>query len=205
MPARCQICTSPYLQQISDLIDSNTLTLKQIAEQFSVSVFSLSRHCARHRNPAPAAGSVGADIETWLSRANDEYLLARADDDSRGAVAALIAGLRATESKMKALERKAEQQEEAGEEEDFRFPISDLDGVTQLLTQTPVDPVDQEKLKLALEKCRLLNRPDLLVVFWKAYEDPVFASELSSWTAMWQSAKDKGEPDAIPQETARAN
>ena len=39
MPARCQICTSPYLQQISDLVDSNTLTLKQIAVQFSVSVF----------------------------------------------------------------------------------------------------------------------------------------------------------------------
>ena len=207
MPARCQICTSPYLQQISDLIDSNTLTLKQIAVQFSVSVFSLSRHCARHRRPAePASEATSNDIQIWLDRCHAQYEAAVFDNDARAAIQTLAQGLRACEARQKQLEREREEvAQEAGEDGDFRFSISDLDGVNLLLSQTEPDPVDVPKIEEALKRCRLLNLPDGMVIFHRMIESPAFAQDLLRWAALWEPTK-KGEAanesEFIPQATA---
>jgi hypothetical protein len=101
---RCSICNSEHCAAIDDLADSGTATMKEIAQQFHCSYPALVRHCARHRNPAPATapGSNGGDSQTeivkWLQRADDQYLLASANADQRGAVTALVAGLRACEA-----------------------------------------------------------------------------------------------------------
>jgi hypothetical protein len=205
MPSRCSICSrTADLAAISDLVDAQ-VPLKEIASQFHCSYSALVRHCARHRNPAaPEAGSAGTDIAIWLSRAEDQYKAAVFDNDQRGAIQALVAGLRACEAKAKQAERDQEVAEEAGED-DGRISIQDLDGVVELLTQTPDVPADQAKIKIALDKARILCKPDMVAVFYRAYENFAFASDLMTWAASWQPAQ-KGDSDAVIQtETARAN
>ena len=159
-------------------------SIKAISEMFKVSRYSLSRHLNHHRNPAVSVGSAGGDISTWLSRANDEYLLARADADSRGAIQALIAGLRACEAKAKQAERQAEAAEEE-ESDDGRVSIGSLDDVMEMFNRVPDDPVDREKLTLALAKARELNRVDGMTIFYRMLENGEFASDLVTFATNW--------------------
>ena len=115
-------------------------------------------------------------------------------------------GLRACEARQKQLEREREEvAQEAGEDGDFRFSISDLDGVNLLLSQTEPDPVDVPKIEEALKRCRLLNLPDGMVIFHRMIESPAFAQDLLRWAALWEPTK-KGEAanesEFIPQATA---
>jgi len=48
---KCSICTSPHLVAIGDLLDGGA-TQKDIAAQFKISKYAISRHL-RHANPAP--------------------------------------------------------------------------------------------------------------------------------------------------------
>jgi hypothetical protein len=109
---RCTICNSPNLAAISDLADAN-VSLKEIAAQFHCSYPALVRHCARHRNPAPApATENGETLEVqaarWLSRADDVYASSTANQDTRGQVQALTAAFRGLE-----LQHKSEKAAEA--------------------------------------------------------------------------------------------
>jgi hypothetical protein len=83
---------------------------KDVAQQFGVSKFAISRHI---RHVAKQAQEVEdndspTEIAKWLCRADDQYLLAVANADQRAAVQSLVAGLRAIESKAKAAEREFE-------------------------------------------------------------------------------------------------
>lgn len=203
MPGKCSICTHENVTQMESLADSGE-SIKAIAEQFNVSRFSLSRHINHHRNSSPAAGSASTDLEIWLSRANDEYLLARADADSRAAIQALIAGLRAVEAREKQAERDHEAVEE-DKSEDSCVSIGSLDEIVSMLTEVPDDPVDRAKLKEALARARALNRPDAVAIFFKMTECNEFAEDLATYAATWQPPT-KGEaandPELVPQTTA---
>jgi len=107
MPVKCSICSNPNRAAIDDLLDAGT-NQKDVAVQFGVSKFALSRH-ARHTPEVEAAGGDSpAEIEKWLGRADDQYLLAVANADQRGAINALVAGLRAVEAQAKSEEREEE-------------------------------------------------------------------------------------------------
>jgi hypothetical protein len=127
MPARCTICSHANVQEMDDLAHGGE-SLISISERFHVSRFALSRHC-KHRKPEPVAENTGGDsqeeIQVWLDRANDQYLLAVADADQRGAVTALVAGLRAVETKM----RSVQQQEETTPEVDPQLSIEAIDRI----------------------------------------------------------------------------
>lgn len=107
MSKACSICSHISVQAIDDLADSGE-TLISISERFHVSKFALSRHC-KHRKPEPvvetAEGGSREEIQKWLQRSDDQYLLACANADQRGAIQALIAGLRAVEAQAKSEER----------------------------------------------------------------------------------------------------
>ncbi|MFZ3277663.1 MAG: hypothetical protein WA182_12240 [Candidatus Sulfotelmatobacter sp.] len=189
MPSKCQVCVSPFLSQISDLLDQNTLTLKQISEQFNISVHSLSRHCARHRNEAPESPAETAnDISLWIQRCDDQYRAAVFDSDSRSAIQALGQGLRAVEARQKQLEREREVTDEEGES-DGRISVSSLDQMMELFDQVPVTRTDAAKLEEALRRARALNRVDGMQIFHRMIENNEFAEDLVTYATSWTPTK----------------
>jgi hypothetical protein len=103
---------------------------KFVAGQFpGMSRFALSRHwrnCLATPPPATESGNGDsrAEISKWLQRADDQYQVAQVDADQRGAVASLVAGLRATEALVRSEERAAKLAPEA---EAGAFTLSQLD------------------------------------------------------------------------------
>lgn len=98
MPSRCSICSNSNLAAIDDLLDAGT-NQKDVAVQFGVSRFALSRHC-RHRQPEskPADPDVlEQQARTWRERADHLWITATADSDSRAQAQAIAAGLRSCE------------------------------------------------------------------------------------------------------------
>jgi hypothetical protein len=111
--ARCSVCDSPNATAIDDLLNAG-VTQKDVAQQFSLSKFVVSRH-VRHAKQEANGNDVGqTEIAKWLARADDQYLLAVANADQRAAVQALIVGLRGIEAKAKSDEREAEASQEQG-------------------------------------------------------------------------------------------
>jgi hypothetical protein len=80
-----------------------------VAAQYSVSSFSVGRHKRKHLFAAAAPIATDADeISVWLARADQIYTQATVDQDSRGMVSALTAGLKALDAKQKNQERQRE-------------------------------------------------------------------------------------------------
>ena len=135
MATRCQICLSKHLTEISDLLDSNTMTLKEISTQFGCSYPSLVRHAARHRGPAVpeaegAGGTTGDDLQSrsdllW-SRSNEVWARSTVDADLRSQISSIQTGLRSLELASRQAEREAERV--AGDESnDGRVILQELD------------------------------------------------------------------------------
>lgn len=112
MAKPCSICNSPDGAAIDELLDAG-MTQKAVADQFGLSKGSISRH-ARHAKQQVEGNDSETEISKWLSRADDQYLLAVANADQRGAVQSLVAGLRAVEAKVKSDERAFEKEQEQG-------------------------------------------------------------------------------------------
>jgi len=81
--------------------------LKQIAQEVpGANVFALSRYKKKFFHSQPETdGDPREEVRKWLSRADDQYLMAVANADQRAAVQSLVAGLRAVESRFKVEER----------------------------------------------------------------------------------------------------
>lgn len=134
--SKCSICAHTELPAIESALASGTFK-KDVAAQFGASVYALSRH-VKHSSPASAHTRTSQDeLVKWLSRADDQYLLAVADADQRGAVAALVAGLRAVEARLREEERAAEsEQQTAGTE--TPVTLEEIDRIVQsALNETP--------------------------------------------------------------------
>jgi hypothetical protein len=205
MSVKCSICQHPSARQIDDLLDAGE-SKKSVAAQFSVSVHALSRH-SRH-GVVPDSDSLEAQAAKWRLRADDLWQHATADADVRGQAQAVAAGLRSCEMQARAAEKKAEvQAKSAAEVDDGKISIGSLDELVAVLTQANPSPIDAEKIKIALEKGSVLNRPDAVQLFYRMYESREFTEAISNWAATWQPPQ-KGEPDEsqpISQVSARAN
>jgi transposase-like protein len=119
--SRCSICNSEHCAEIDNLVDSQSLTLKEIAQQFGVSYPALVRHCARHGKNALAPAreteisDLTAEAEKWRVRADQVWEQSVADQDTRGQVQALQAGLRSVELQHRQEQRAAEPKPENSE------------------------------------------------------------------------------------------
>jgi hypothetical protein len=164
MASRCTICSSEHLVAIDDLADSQSLTLKEIAHQFQVSYPALVRHCARHGKnaPPPAAAtengngdSLAQEAEKWRLRADQVWAQSVADQDTRGQVQALQAGLRSVELQHKQEQRAAEPVPvPAGE---TVLTIEAMDKLVQhVLDEDPKWPLIETIRQLSLEELQAI-------------------------------------------------
>jgi|SRR5580658_5129510 hypothetical protein len=192
----CSICSHPNVQEIDSLLDSGTFQ-KTISEQFNISKFALSRH----GRELCRADSLDLEESTWAARLEKTYQQAVVDQDVRGQQQVATTALRHVRAR-KAEKAKATAAKQ-DESQDNRISIGDLDGLVALLTEIPPDPVDQAKLRIALDKARALNRPDMVAIFYQAHENPRFAAALSDFAATW--SEEKGTDELISQETAAPN
>jgi hypothetical protein len=144
----CSICTHPSADDIEAALDCGS-NQKDIAAQFDISKFALSRH-VRHSKPVGKHDSL-AEVSRWLTRANDQYLLATANEDARGAVAALVAGLRAVESNI----RNEERAEEAKLEPviDRKITIAQIDKLLADADEQSLGRAKSESLRLKMPSC----------------------------------------------------
>jgi hypothetical protein len=108
---RCTICNSEHRAAIDSLLDGGAFQ-RDVAAQFGVSRFALSRHL-RHSNQAPVATAdngetLEAQAARWLQRADDIYACSTVNGDVRGQVQSLTAAFRGLELQHKSELRDAE-------------------------------------------------------------------------------------------------
>jgi hypothetical protein len=159
----CSICANPGHATIDAQLQAGVFQ-KTIAASFSVSPFALSRHRHNCLKP-PAASDTGdsrAEISKWLSRAEDQYLLATANDDQRGAVQSLVAGLRACEALSRSEDTAAESTKH---EVDGPLDVRQIDRWTQQLIAAlgTLPRMDERMLKIAaamVDDPELINRAE---------------------------------------------
>ncbi len=110
---KCSICARPDALAISSALEAGVKQLS-VAAQFHVSKFALSRHKNRCLTPlaATAGESTGDQLEMWLRRADELYLVAGVNGDVRSQVAALSAAVRSLQSEQKREEKRQEVQRE---------------------------------------------------------------------------------------------
>jgi hypothetical protein len=172
MPVKCSVCADPNLAAIDDSLDSGAFQ-KDVAAQFGVSRYALSRH-VRHSAPAPAPAQeteisdLTAEAEKWRVRADQVWEQSVADQDTRGQVQALQAGLRSVELQHRQEQRAAEPKPENGEtpvtiEEIDRIVSSELNKTERGKNQNRLFAAPDTALALAV---RVLDAPEL----WGAIE-----------------------------------
>jgi hypothetical protein len=204
MPSRCSICSSPLLAEISDFLDSNSLTLKEIAAQFHCSYPSLVRHAARHRDSVAtesgSAGSAGGgDLQNksdllW-SRSNEVWNLAAADTDLRSQISSIQTGLRSLELQAKQWER---EQEAASEEkglfdENGRLDVRVLTEVSDWYDRT-LSETQKRTITKAAELERELGVSDGFALFETMRTDPILREAVLEFAHNFQLArKEKNE------------
>ena len=198
----CSICAHPNVQEIDSLLDSGQFK-KEVAAQFSVSVHALSRH----GRGLCRTDALDQEEEKWNARLEKTYQQAVTDQDVRGqqqVATTALRHVRARKAERKAA-AKAASDADSGMD-DGKINVGSLDDVCQMFDAAAASssPIDQEKLREAYRRAKLLNLPDMMTIFYKAIEDSVFAQDLVRWVALWEPAQ-KGEPDesqSLPQATA---
>jgi hypothetical protein len=137
--------------------------LNEIAEQFAVSKFSLSRHRAKHlalaATTAESDGDLAAQVAMWRIRADQLWLSATADADTRGQAQAVAAGLRSVELQAR---RERETTESATSAIDEQIDVRELDRYTSQLIAAlgKIQLKDERVLQLAI--AMITTQPDLL-------------------------------------------
>jgi hypothetical protein len=191
---KCTICAHADVAAIDDLLDAGT-NQKDVADQFHVSRFAISRH-VRHSTPAPETsnGDSREEISKWLSRADDQYLLATADGDQRGAINALIGALRATEAKIRAEEREAEA---IPDPESDEFTPRDIAKFDRLLSEA-----GERTTRLAIEGAQRLGCSDLFQLFESCWENPTLKQAVLAFASDWLATQENtGDSANVPQIT----
>jgi len=100
MAKGCACCKHPQSGELDAALLAKSATLKDLAAVYGISVFSLSRHKARHLLASPSPDSpltTKEEIRVWLNRAEELWNLAGANGDLRGLATALQHGLRSLE------------------------------------------------------------------------------------------------------------
>jgi hypothetical protein len=171
---RCSICNSPKKNAIDDLLDGGAFQ-RDIAAQFGVSRFALSRH-VKHSKPATAAAvpesgdgeSLEAQAARWLSRADDIYDRSIVDGDVRGQVQALTGAFRGLELQHRAELKAAEAAPPTGDA--APVTIEEIDRIVHAtLNETP----------RGRHQSRLFSAPDkVLELAAKLADSP------SAWTTV---------------------
>jgi len=130
---KCRICTGDLAVtgRINAMIESG-VKLKVIAEQVpEFSPYQLSRHKRNCLAPKPAldltADAGSAEIQKWLQRAEDTYLVAQSNGDAKSAVSAISTAVRGLTQLAKQIEKELEQQKAAGKPGETPMTIENLD------------------------------------------------------------------------------
>jgi hypothetical protein len=109
---KCSICASADALAIANALEAG-LRQKQIAQQFNISKFALSRHVNRCLAPAPTNGdSTGDQISKWLDRADDLYLQAGVNGDVKSQVQALSAAVRSLQAEQRNEAKRQEKEQD---------------------------------------------------------------------------------------------
>ncbi len=177
----CSICAHANVVAIDAQLAAG-VNQKDIAQQFQVSRFAISRHwrnCLAVSALASNSGDSREEIAKWLKRADDQYLLANANADQRGAVASLVAGLRATEAKVRSEEREAETAPDA--ESDDQFTPHDFAKFDRILTET-----DERAHQLVLSESQRLLVPDCYELFTRMWQKPSLKTAVLDFARDWQ-------------------
>jgi hypothetical protein len=125
---KCGICGHAQAMEINSALEAG-LFQRDVAAQFSVSKFALSRHKAKCLHPVSTGESSTDDqLEKWLRRADDLYLAAGANGDVRSQVSSLSAAVRSLQSAQRHEAKRAEQDEKpsAGQ-----MQVNHLDAVVE--------------------------------------------------------------------------
>ncbi len=159
--SECQVCTHPDHDAINAAL-VNGERLNVVAEQFSISKFSLSRHRAKHLN-SPKIENGEDSPRKWLERAEIVWEAASHDQDVRGQCDSVRIALRALEAT-----RKHEEQQETkpdGDERSAPVTVAFIDSlVEQYLKENPeherAHAVQNRCLKdrIYLEQCEALAK-----------------------------------------------
>jgi hypothetical protein len=134
---KCSICAHGQAGEINAALEAG-LFQRDVAAQFSVSKFAVSRHKAKCLAPAlPDAPLSDTDeITKWMQRCDDSYLAASANGDVARQVAALSAAFRGIQQIDKQREKDAA--ETARNNPDSTVTIAALDSaVRTYLTNLP--------------------------------------------------------------------
>jgi hypothetical protein len=164
----CSVCLHESHAEIDTLLCAGQHA-SDIAVQFGISQFAVGRHKRKHLFAAAAPVATDADeISLWLRRADEIYTQATVDQDSRGMVSALTAGLKALDAKQKNQERQAEQ-----ESDDLSFDCRQWSEkqATQFLSYIDHVLAEGERLPHAEDEYGLAlaqqSAPDLHTIFLK--------------------------------------
>lgn len=138
--SRCSICKHAQALEINSCLEAR-LKLAEIAKQFQVSQYAVSRHKNRCLVTPVLAGelsSSSAELAKWLSRADEQYLTASANGDVTRAVAALTAAFRGLAASEKQREREREQaaKNDVLANGEHRLTIENLDALVETYLQT---------------------------------------------------------------------
>lgn len=196
------ISTHPEQEAIDEALALGEVSLQALATRFNVSPYALSRRRKRLAiTPAVEADDLPAQALKWRERADQLWRQGTADADSRAMAQAVSAGLRSVE--LQARQKERDQEIAAEENDDDRVSIGDLDSVISLFDAAPPDPVNQVKLKIALDKARAVNRMDGVAIFFKMLEDSAFAADLTDFATTWKQEEKVDEP--VQAQTSASN
>src|ERR1017187_145659 len=110
--AKCSICSHSEAAAINAAVEAG-LFQRDVAAQFNVSKYALSRHKKNCLAPVPNGnGETTSDqLERWLARADEVWATASINGDVRSQVSALSAAVRALQSAQRHEAKRAEQDE----------------------------------------------------------------------------------------------
>jgi hypothetical protein len=106
---KCSICSHADVIAINAALEAG-VQQTVISSQFCASKYSLSRHAHKCLKPAPSNGeSITDQTEKWLRRADDVFLKASVDGDTRGQAQAIGSAIKHLQLATKQAAQKAQQ------------------------------------------------------------------------------------------------
>lgn len=195
---KCSVCNSEHCATIDSLLDGGT-NQKDIAAQFGVSRFAVSRH-ARHGKRVPVTlendpDSLEARATLWRERADQLWHTANADADSRAMAQAVSAGLRSVELQARQKERVAEA---APEEDDGKLTIPEFDRIVEKWEKIQ-ETMGVEKALEAAQNAERMHLPNLMGVFYACATDEELRMLIETTARDYKNSKDEKQNEPLSQ------
>jgi predicted transcriptional regulator len=197
--SKCSICLSPNVATIDDLLDGGA-SQKDVAQQFQVSRFAVSRH-ARHGKRVPVTpesddDSLEARAILWRERADHLWHQATADADCRAMAQAVSAGLRSVELAHRQEQRAAESAPET--EDDGKLTIQDFDRIVERWEKIQ-ETLGSEKAREAAANAERMRLPNLMGVFYDCVDDAELRTLIETTTRDYKNSKDERQHESVSQ------